>query len=220
MCGRFAFAPKIDSVENDIEIINRDETLKISYNLSPGKKISIIDKTRSIHNFHWGLIPHWSKDLSIGNKLYNARSETAHEKPSFKSAFKNRCIIPSTGFYEWKKSKSAKTPYFIKPKEFDIFYFAGICDSVEIDGKMIDSVTILTTEPNDLIKRIHNRMPVIIEKNRLDFWLDADKESVLASNIFMPYSNNKIDAYRVSDLVNNPSIDNSKLIENIDITLF
>ncbi len=220
MCGRFAFAPKVDSIENDIEIINRDETIKISYNLSPGMKISTIDKSRSIKNLYWGLIPYWSKDISIGRKLYNARSETAHEKPSFKKAFTNRCLIPATGFYEWKKSKNRKSPYFVQPIDMSIFYLAGIYDKAEIDGHVIKSVTILTTEPNYLIKKIHNRMPVIIEKKNLEFWLDADNSAIINSNIFTPYSNNKIDAYRVSDLVNNPSIDNSKLIENIDISLF
>ncbi len=220
MCGRFAFAPKVDSIENDIEIINRDETIKISYNLSPGMKISTIDKSRSIKNLYWGLIPYWSKDISIGRKLYNARSETAHEKPSFKKAFTNRCLIPATGFYEWKKSKNRKSPYFVQPIDMSIFYLAGIYDKAEIDGHVIKSVTILTTEPNNLIKKIHNRMPVIIEKKNLEFWLDADNSAIINSNIFTPYSNNKIEAYRVSDLVNNPSLDNSQLIENIDITLF
>ncbi len=220
MCGRFAFAPKIDKNNDDIEIIERDHTLKISYNLSPGMNISTIDNKYVVKNLKWGLIPHWSNDLSIGNKLYNARSETAHEKPSFRKAFSNRCLIPATGFFEWKKSKVGKSPYFVKHIDNKILYFAGICDKAEINGDIIESVTILTTDPNQIIKKIHNRMPVILDKNSIDLWLNGKKENILDSNIFTPYSSNEIEAYRVSELVNNASLDSYKLIEKIDITLF
>jgi putative SOS response-associated peptidase YedK len=220
MCGRFAFAPKANKVEDDIQLIDRDNTLKISYNLSPGMEISTIDKNKNIKNISWGLVPNWSKDLSIGSKLYNARSETAHEKPSFKKAFLNRCLIPATGFYEWKKSNGRNIPYYVKDKNDKIMYFAGICDTVNIEDNIFESVSILTTQPNNLIKSIHNRMPVIININQADFWLEATKEQILQSNIFMPYSSRELEAYRVSELINNSNTDTKKLIEKKDITLF
>ncbi len=220
MCGRFAFVPKIENLEDELQIIDRDNTLNISYNISPGMEISTFDKDFKLKNLKWGLIPHWSKDKSLVNKLYNARSETAHQKPSFKNAFSNRCLIPATGFYEWKKSQTSKSPYYVKHVKNKILYFAGISDQAKIDGEIVESVTILTTNPNQIIKKIHNRMPVILDEKNIDLWLNGENDTIIDSNIFTPYSSNVIEAYRVSDLVNDASINNEKLIEKIDITLF
>jgi putative SOS response-associated peptidase YedK len=220
MCGRFAFAPKIDNIVEEIKIIDRDNTLKISYNFSPGMEISTLDSKYEVKNMIWGLIPHWSKDLAIGSKLYNARCETAHEKPSFRNAFRNRCLIPATGFYEWQKIGRHRVPHFIKHKNDKTIYFAGICDSVIFEEKTINSVTILTTEPNDIIKKIHNRMPVILDTNNAEQWLKSTKEEILNSNIFTPYPSNELSTHRVSDRIQDTSLDSIELIENIENTLF
>src|SRR5690606_10699784 len=121
----------------------------------------------------WGLIPSWAKDVSIGNKLINARSETADEKPSFRSAFKRRrCLIPADGFFEWQKQDKNKVPMFIHMKDQSVFAFAGLWEVWHSpEGDEIRTATILTTEPNDLMANIHNRMPVILPRDAYEIWL-------------------------------------------------
>lgn len=118
------------------------------------------------------------------------------------------------------EKSSKKIPYYIRLKNENTMYLAGICDSVEIDNQNIKTVSILTTSPNDIVKRIHNRMPVILSKEYFDVWLNGTKENLLQSNIFAPYSSMELDAYRVSDMINNASVNSEELIKNIDITLF
>ncbi|MDQ1266453.1 MAG: hypothetical protein QG635_1605 [Bacteroidota bacterium] len=177
MCGRFALSAKTKDIEKLIPGIKISIEPGVRNNIAPTQNISAVlnDGNRELSSVRWGLIPFWSKDMAIGAKLINARAETIAEKPSFRDSFrKRRCAIIASGFYEWKKEEglSRKTPYFIKMKSGEPFAFAGLWDTWKSgqDSTLI-SATIITTEPNELIASIHNRMPVILNEESLDLWL-------------------------------------------------
>ncbi|MCA9916322.1 MAG: SOS response-associated peptidase, partial [Anaerolineales bacterium] len=169
--------------------------------------------------FHWGLIPSWAKDPTIGSRMINARSETVTEKPSFRTAFKRRrCLIPADGFYEWQKLGSGKQPMFIRPAEGEErpFALAGLWEFwSDPDGGTIQSCTILTTSPNELMAPIHNRMPVIIEPEDFDLWLNPEPDPEQGLHLLRPYPAEKMAAYPVSTVVNNPRNDVPDCIQPI-----
>ena len=174
MCGRFA---RINTTKEIKEIFNLDQIeieLKPSYNIAPTQDVAVIieNGNSKLTAMRWGLIPFWVKDISIGSKLINARSETIDEKPSFKHSFqKRRCLIVASGFYEWQKRGSNKSPYFIHFKDKKSFCFAGIYDNWKSpDGDKITSCSIITTKASDNLKNIHHRMPVIIPENNFSLW--------------------------------------------------
>ncbi|ESA36318.1 hypothetical protein N836_07465 [Leptolyngbya sp. Heron Island J] len=176
------------------------------YNIAPSQPISAIIAGREYRIFQWGLVPSWAKDYKIGYRLINARSETAAEKPSFRAAFKRRrCLIPADGFYEWQRTASnkKKQPFYIHLRERPVFAFAGLWEQWEGgDGSYLETCTILTTEPNELMEPIHNRMPVIIPKTEYDRWLTAAPRQV--QGLMRPYDADEMEAYPVSTLVNSP----------------
>ncbi|NHJ84272.1 MAG: SOS response-associated peptidase [Asgard group archaeon] len=213
--------------------LNEFIDLPPQYNISPGQDIYAVRgiimrdeqaRTASIGSNYekevvplkWGLIPFWSKDPTIGNRMINSRSETVTEKPSFKAAFKNRrCLIPTDGFYEWQKQKDGgKQPYFIRMKSEEPFAFAGIWDKWKSpEEQIIESCSILTTEPNSLLQPIHNRMPVIIDPANFDQWLDPSNNDIEElADLLKPFEAKKMDAYPVSTYVNSPSNNNEKCI--------
>jgi putative SOS response-associated peptidase YedK len=169
----------------------------------------------------WGLVPFWAKDISIGYKLINARSETLSEKPSFKNAFKNRrCLILADGFYEWQKpaAKGApKAPFRFTLKDEKPFAFAGLWESwYSPENEEIQSCTIITCEPNPLLAQIHNRMPVILDRNNCWEWLSDKPESELAG-LMKPYPADEMKGYPVGQKVNNPRVDDINLIKPLKI---
>ena len=163
--------------------------------------------------YRWGLIPSWAKDPGIGSKLINARAETAAEKPSFRSAFKHRrCLIPATGFYEWGKTDSVKQPFFIRMQDTKPFAFAGLWERWHgTNDSNIDSCTILTTEANDVLSTLHNRMPVILDPDAYELWLNTDKARL--KRLMKPYRSEPLTVYPVSTYVNKPQNDDLKCIE-------
>ena len=166
----------------------------------------------------WGLIPSWAKEPAIGSRLINARSETIAEKPSFRSAFKNRrCLIPATGFYEWKRQDRIKQPFYIRMRDTHPFAFAGLWEHWEGGEKeVINSCTILTTDPNDLMRDIHNRMPVILSPDNYDMWLDpANTRAAMLQPLLGPYPSDKMEVYPVSIYVNKPQNDDTRCIEPV-----
>ena len=165
----------------------------------------------------WGLIPSWSKDPSIANKLINARGETIAEKPSFRGGFKyKRCLILTDGFYEWKvvQGEKTKTPYFIHMKDKKPFAFAGLWDEWQSsDGGALRTCTIITTEPNELMSTLHNRMPVILDSADYSQWLDPaprTPESLLP--LIRSFPADRMSAYPVSTMVNSPGNDRAECI--------
>ncbi len=166
----------------------------------------------------WGLVPSWSKDPKIGNRMINARVETIAIKPSFKHILKtNRCLVPCSGFYEWKKNDKSKVPYYIGLKNSKIFCLAGLYDTwTDSDGNDLKTFTIITTQPNNTLKPIHNRMPVILHQEFEDQWLNTkiqDPDSIM--RLLRPYPDDNMISHVVSNEVNNPENDNSQLIKKI-----
>ena len=170
MCGRFSIAKERDEIEDRFEIHIDPAMFTKNYNAAPSQILPIItNEEQEQASFHkWGLIPHWTKDETIGNKLINARGETIAEKPSFRDAAeKRRCLVVADGFYEWQRSGGEKQPYRITLADESLFTFAGLWESWKAeDGREVRTFTIITTEPNALMKPIHNRMPVMLKIGR------------------------------------------------------
>lgn len=166
--------------------------------------------------FRWGLVPHWAKDPSIGNRMINARAETAHEKPAFRSAFRNRrCLIPTSGFYEWQKQEGHKQPYFVRMRKGRVFALAGLWDHWEEEGgSAVETCTILTTGTNEILKPIHDRMPVIVAPRNYDLWLDGSiKSPETLKSILTPYNPEEMESYPVRSIVNDPSHEGVECID-------
>jgi len=219
MCGRFTLTVDPAELQDTFSNYTFPSRFAPRFNIAPSQPVLAIpnDGTNTADFFIWGLIPMWAKDPSIGNRLINARGETIAEKPSFRGSFKHkRCLILADGFYEWKASpvKKTKTPYFIHMKDRGPFAFAGLWDSWESpDGSSIRTCTIITTEPNELMATLHNRMPVILHPRDHAKWLDASHqtpENLLT--LIKPYPADAMSAHPVSTLVNNPSNDSPELV--------
>ena len=169
---------------------------------------------------HWGLIPSWAKDPKMGAKLINARAETVAEKPAFRTAFRQRrCLVLADGFYEWQtqENKKQKQPYYIRLNDWQPFAFAGLWERwQDAEGEVIESCTLLTTEANELMCPIHNRMPVILDPKDYDVWLDPEvKQADVLQSLLHPYASEKMTAYPVSKAVNKPSNDTAECIEKV-----
>src|SRR5262245_40065707 len=163
----------------------------------------------------WGLISHWAADPSIGNRMINARAETLTELPSFKLLVdRRRCIIPADGFYEWRKEGKRKVPMWVHLKNKEPFAFAGLWDVwLKPDGKRVESFTIITTEPNELIEPIHNRMPVILRPEDEEQWLDASRTPFTKAKFLLKPYPAELDSYDVSQIVNSAKYDGPECIQ-------
>lgn len=225
MCGRYTMHTDVDKLIEQLKLNFVEAELSPAYNIAPTQNVPVVvetDKGRVLKAFRWGLVPHWAKDLSIGNKMINARAETLAEKPSFRSLIKlHRCIIPADGFYEWQKSEGkTKTPYFIHRKNDEPFTFAGLWAEWKEKGSdepPIQTCTIITTSANELMEPLHHRMPVILPATSRGEWLNPDnedKESLL--ELLAPYPDDDMEAYAVSTKVNSPRNQGKELIVPAD----
>ena len=210
MCGRFSITSNPVDIEKHFNLIRSSEYIT-SYNVSPASMIPAVrleNGDRALTNLHWGLIPHWAQDTKL--KPINAKAETVATKPFFRSAFKkSRCLIPANGFYEWQRTNNHKQPFYFKLKDVELMAFAGIWDRWEHDSKTIESCTIITTEANEIMKPVHDRMPVILDPEDYDAWLQEGGKTLL-----QPFSGELI-AYPVSTAVNNPKHNGRDLIEPV-----
>lgn len=217
MCGRFTLTVNPADLQEAFENYTFPETFAPRFNIAPTQPILAIpnDDQRRADFFIWGLIPMWAKDPSIGNRLINARAETIEEKPSFRGSLKyKRCLILADGFYEWKAAGKTKIPYFIHMNDRKPFAFAGLWDSWNSpDGSQIKSCTIITTEPNDLMTLIHNRMPAILHPRDYAKWLDPSAQTPESLKpLIKPYPAEMMNAYPVSTMVNKPENDIPDLV--------
>ncbi len=217
MCGRFVRIAPITSVVEIFHIESPSFDLSASYNVSPSQEIIIVNNLgkRELIRCRWGFLPPWIKDLSEGSPMINARAETIDEKPSFKEAFKKqRCLVIADGFYEWKRERQKKTPFYIRLKSGKPFGFAGIYNYwSSFDGDKICGCAIITTESNDLVSSIHNRMPVIVPPEDVDIWLDpACQDYKALKEILRPYPSEEMEMYKVSNTVNSPKFDSESNI--------
>ena len=221
MCGRFTLFSEFDEIIDRFEIDQMTiEDYSPSYNIAPSQRILAVISDGS-HNrlgrLRWGLIPPWSKDEKIGYKMINARAETLAEKPSFrKPLIRQRCLIPADSFYEWKRTDAkTKRPMRIKLKTNGLFSFAGLWEKWQpAGGKPVYTCTIITTMPNDLMKDIHDRMPVILDRQAEKEWLNP-KNQYLAylESLLKPYASKEMEAYEVAPLVNSPHHNSPELIK-------
>ncbi|HEY0736836.1 MAG TPA: SOS response-associated peptidase [Herpetosiphonaceae bacterium] len=194
MCGRYT-SDGLD-VAKVAERFDAQKTLEEfapNHNIKPTQAAPIVvekDGEREIQLMQWGLIPFWAKDPKIGSKMFNARSETVGEKPAFKSSFKRkRCLVPATGFYEWKAEGRGKVPYLFTVGDHEVFGFAGLYDSWKApSGEVLYTYTIITTRPNDLVAQAHDRMPVILPRDQEQAWLDTSVEDpFFLQSLLEPY---------------------------------
>ncbi len=218
MCGRFARIVSSKKLREKYRL-KENPQLDDRYNIAPTQPVAAVratDEGRELALVRWGLIPSWSKDAKIGYKFINARSETVAEKPSFRSAFKQRrCLIPASGFYEWQKQGTgSKQPYFICPREGELFSFAGLWERWhDPEGEEVETCTILTTTANDLMKPIHDRMPVILDPSSEEQWLDPRASADALRFLLVPYTSEGMEARPVGLWVNNPKHEGSKCLE-------
>ena len=222
MCGRYSLFADFREIEERFgEATFEDDEYEESYNIAPSQMVlSVINdgmKNR-LGYLKWGLVPPWAKDSKVGYKMINARAETAHEKPSFREALKkNRCLIVADSFYEWKRTEDRKVPMRIKMKNNELFAMAGLWESWKSpSGELIHTCTILTTQPNELMSSIHDRMPVILKKEDEQSWLNPEMKSIDTLQTFMiPLENGLLEAYEVSDRVNSPKNNEPNLIVKV-----
>jgi putative SOS response-associated peptidase YedK len=218
MCGRYAQRtdPKKLAKEFDVAEVAAVEP---RYNIAPTQNIlgvRTVSDEREMTFFKWGLIPSWAKDTSMGARLINARSETVEEKPAFRQAFKQRrCIIPADGFYEWRREGGKKQPFFFRMRDERPFGFAGLWERWEGDaGQAVNSCTILTTAANEVLRPVHDRMPVILHPDDYELWLDVDaRKHDLVKELLRPYAAEEMLGYPVGTSINNPQNQGATLIE-------
>jgi putative SOS response-associated peptidase YedK len=213
MCGRFALKNPPISIQEHFHLPEKVD-LSPRYNIAPSQKTAVIrhlpgEGFRRLDMLRWGLIPPWAKDMKIGYRLINARSETLDQKPSFRAAFKKRrCLVAADGFYEWQHYGKTKQPFYIHLKKGNLFGFAGLWESwKDPDGKIIESCTIITTSANELISQIHDRMPVILRPEQYDAWLLDSSAADTLQQFLAPYPASEMEAYRVGPEVNSPKND-------------
>lgn len=187
------------------------------YNLAPAQfgLVATIEQKPEIKPKRWGLIPGWAKDISIGQKLINARAETLPEKASFRAALKyRRCLVFSDGFYEWRKLPRRKQPVRIRLKSDEVFAFAGLWEHWQSpEGTELETYTIITTSANELIRPLHERMPVILPENLWEEWLDPKAESVNSARFFRSYPAGEMEFYDVTPALNNVNFDSASCLD-------
>ena len=217
MCGRFTLRSSPRAIAEAFGL-SELPVLQPRYNIAPTQAVATIrlkDGARQLSFLHWGLVPSWADHPTIGNWMINARAETVAEKSPFRSAFKkHRCLVVADGFYEWKQEGRAKQPFLIRLKDERPFAFAGLAEHWHRGDQTIDSCTIITTEPNELMADIHDRMPVILSPEYYDLWLDPEFEGKeKLRTLLRPYPADEMTAYAVSTVVNNPRNENPACVE-------
>jgi putative SOS response-associated peptidase YedK len=220
MCGRYTLT--ISELESYFGPIELHADLQARYNIAPTQDVPVIrvyEDRRLVVPMRWGLVPQWKKDPKEGPLLINARGDTVAEKPAFRSALKyRRCLIPADGFFEWLKvgeKGTKKIPYYFRMADGRPFAFAGLWEHWEgPDGRAINSCTIITTDANAVVGKVHDRMPVILPPDAYDTWLDPKPtEAATLVPLLAPYPAEKMTAYAVSSEVNSPAKDEPALIE-------
>ena len=219
MCGRFTHLLTWAQLHRLLRLTSDPIDLPIRYNIAPTQLAPVVRTTpeggRAVHMLRWGLVPSWAKELAIGNSMINARGETIATKPAFRAAFKRRrCIVPASGFYEWKKCEEtkAKQPFYITASDQSPLMLGGLWESwTSPDGEIIRTFTIITTTPNEMMAVIHDRMPVILDPSDIDTWLDPEVED--AGDLVRPFPAELMLASPVSTRVNSPRNDSPDCIQ-------
>jgi putative SOS response-associated peptidase YedK len=229
MCGRFVAASPPADIAAYFDVQQVAETaLEPNYNVAPTEDVYVVytdGGVRRLDPLHWGFVPSWAKDLSVGNRMINARAESVATKGAFKSSFaKRRCIVPADGFYEWKAvpGRRKKQPYFVHPPEGEMFALGGLWTQwkgTDASGQrvVVRSTTIITGEPNEKMAEIHDRMPLILPPSAWDEWLDPDQQDLDAlGKLLVPAPPEVITLRPVSTEVNNVRNQGAHLVDEVD----
>jgi putative SOS response-associated peptidase YedK len=221
VCGRYAFFSPAEAVRRVFEL---DELppLEPRYNIAPTQDVAAVrageEGRRSFAILHWGLVPKWAKERAIGNRMINARSETLDEKPAFRDAFrKRRCLVLADGWYEWQAAAGGKQPWFVRRKDGMPLAFAGLWERWKdpANGSMLESCTIVTTDAAESLRKIHERMPVVLDAADWDRWLDtAFSDTAKLSELLVPFDSKALEAWPVGREVNTPKNEGPGLIES------
>ncbi len=214
MCGRFVLSSSAKAIA---DYLNSDvpEVFESRYNIAPTTPV-LAKTAKNLTFLRWGLLPSWAKDIKMANRMFNARAETVSEKPSFKNAFKRRrCLIPASGFYEWKAENAGKQPYFCHINQ-SLFSFAGIWEQwQDAAGNYLQSCAILTTAAIGEMAKIHHRMPIVIRESNQPDWLDHSTESTAVAMDCIADLNDEFEIYPVTKEVNSSRNDYSSLIDAV-----
>ena len=235
MCGRYAASRNPDDLVEEFEVEHRPEqVLEPSWNVAPTREVyAVLERSprgepaaapaRALRVVRWGLVPSWAKDPAIGSRLINARMETVADKPAFRKAFaKRRCLLPADGYFEWYgETKGTKQPFFIHPSDGGVLAMAGLYElwkDPSVTGEDADpwlwTATVLTTTATDDLGRIHDRMPLLVERERYAEWLDPGRDDVEAlRSLLVPAAQGRLAAYPVSTEVNNVRNDGPQLVQ-------
>jgi len=221
MCGRYAiYGPKSRNNREVIEFLGRELRFGPVYNAAPTRELPVCRVTeregRELTLLRWGLVPSWAKDPTIGARMINARGDTVAQKPAFRAAFaRRRCLVPMSGFYEWRAGGARKVPYFIHLLNANLFAAAGLYEYWPgRDGAApIESYAIITTDANDVLKPLHERMPVILHEADYETWLAPDNHDTAAlAQLLVPYPADEMRAYPVGTRVNNARNEGEDLV--------
>ncbi|NNJ92374.1 MAG: SOS response-associated peptidase [Gammaproteobacteria bacterium] len=217
MCGRFYLVEDTQTLKEQFNAQGQVSIRLIPrYNIAPGQKVPIIREGAAGHQvvfMRWGLIPHWSKESKLKYSTINARAETVDQKPVYRTPFKrSRCLVPASGFYEWKKVGADKQPFLIRLKS-GLMAFAGLWDRWEGENEEIDSFSIIVADANKTVLPIHDRMPVILDRSNYDSWLSSESSPDELKELLVPWGGDDIVLQPVSKYVNSPRNDDPKCIE-------
>lgn len=219
MCGRYTLSSPADLVA---DLFDLDEEIELSprFNIAPTQEAAVVRASgetakRRLDHLRWGLVPAWAKDPATGNRMINARAEGVAEKPSFRSSFKRqRCLVVADGFYEWQRRPGGKRPYYFHLKDRQPFGFAGLWERWTKDERdPLETFTIITTEPNDLVASVHQRMPVILRPEDYRQWLDPIfSERKTLQSLLRSYPSVEMEAFAVNTWVNSPAHDDPSCV--------
>ncbi|MBW4692135.1 MAG: SOS response-associated peptidase [Lyngbya sp. HA4199-MV5] len=218
MCGRFSLTVSAATLTEAFQLNALPEWTP-RYNIAPTQLVAAIvapsAPSSHLRLLRWGLVPSWAKDLSIGTKLINARAETVAEKPSFRTAFKQRrCLILADGFYEWQRlDHKTKQPYYFQLASGQPFAFAGLWECWQSDDDVVETCTILTTQANELLEPIHDRMPVVLAPDEYEPWLDSTTPAESLQRLLHPYDASAMKGYPVNPIVNSPKHDSPECLQ-------
>ena len=226
MCGRYRLSRRKQILEEYFDTAPWDDDWNPRYNIAPTQPVPVIrqhpkEPVRQISLMKWGLIPNWARDASIATSTINAKSETAATRPAFRDPLKfRRCLIPADGFYEWKRSGTSKQPYCFEVNEGELFSFAGLWDGwKDSSGSWIKTCSILTTTPNAVTSAIHDRMPVILDRESYDLWLDPGMQNIAAvSELLKPYDARLMRSYPISMRFNHVANDDEDCSRPVVLT--
>lgn len=219
MCGRYSITTAPEAMQRLFKFMNAIPNLRPNYNAAPTQTLPVVrldqKGERELAQLKWGLIPMWAKDSKIAYSTINARAETVHEKPAFRTAFrKRRCLVPADGFYEWQPGEK-KQPYRITMKDGEPFAMAGLWERWDKGEEPLETFTIIVTAGNSLMKPIHDRMPVILPPETWDHWLTA-ADTAIPMALLQSYPASKMAAYKVSTRVNSPKNNDAEVIEPLN----